>query len=419
MDASQAATPTKELTLTQRWVAILFLLVAMICEGFDLQGASYVAPDIAREFNVEKTALTPYLTAGLFGMMVGAPFMGGLGDRFGRKTMVLGGCITYGVFTLLSAWAPSLDMVTIYRFLIGMGLGAVLPNAIILAGEYAPPSIRVKAAAFVTTGIGLGGTIVGLVAHEVLQSHSWREMWIIGGILPFVIAATLHFAIPESPEFTRKVEGHVPTGAKFAIPTFLFEGPYKVITPVLWFTLGLLSLSLYLTTGWTPMLLNQSGLSVADAALVATSYHAAGTVGGIIAAFVIARSGWSTLSVYLAGAALVLIGLVVGGDQTALLIAGLSGAGFFITGAQTCMNGASGMAYPVAFRARGLGVAVGVSRLGSVLGPLIGGAALAYVIAMNYPARAAFLTAVVPLTLASIGAAFLAHYVGKNAPQSE
>src|SRR3954468_13481406 len=118
MDASQAAAVApKELTLTQRWVAIIFLLISMICEGFDLQGASYVAPDIAREFGVEKTALTPYLTAGLVGMMVGAPFMGGLGDRFGRKTMVIGGALTYGVFTLMSVWSTSLEMLTVFRFL--------------------------------------------------------------------------------------------------------------------------------------------------------------------------------------------------------------------------------------------------------------------------------------------------------------
>jgi AAHS family 4-hydroxybenzoate transporter-like MFS transporter len=414
MDATQATTGApKELTVTQRWVAIIFLLISMICEGFDLQGASYVAPDIAREFGVEKTALTPYLTAGLVGMMVGAPFMGGLGDRFGRKTMVIGGALTYGVFTLMSVWSTSLEMLTVFRFLIGVGIGAVLPNSIILAGEYAPPALRVKAAAFVTTGIGLGGTIVGLVAHEVLQEHSWRAVWMIGGILPFAISAMLYFGIPESPEF-KKVETQVATGGKFAVPTFLFEGPYKLITPVLWFTLGLLSLSLYLTTGWTPMLLNQSGLSVSDAALVASVYHGAGTIGGIIGAFVIARSGWSTLSAYLGLAAVTLILLVITGGTTAPLIAGLAGAGFFITGAQTCMNGASGLAYPVSVRARGVGVAIGVSRLGSVLGPMIGGLALAYVLAQNFPPRVVFLSAVIPLTISAIGAAWLAWYVAKH-----
>jgi AAHS family 4-hydroxybenzoate transporter-like MFS transporter len=109
-----------------------------------------------------------------------------------------------------------------------------------------------------------------------------------------------------------------------------------------------------------------------------------------------------------------LIALVVAGDTTPMLIAGLAGAGFFITGAQTCMNGASGLAYPVATRARGVGVAIGVSRLGSVLGPMIGGAALAYVLARHFEPRVVFLSAVIPLTVSAIGAAWLAWYVAKH-----
>ena len=91
-----------------RFTALLLILsfLAMMADGYDILALAYAAPDLVREWGVQRSAMGPVFSAGLFGILFGAPLFGFLGDRFGRRPAIIGGCAIYGLCTLGAAFAP-------------------------------------------------------------------------------------------------------------------------------------------------------------------------------------------------------------------------------------------------------------------------------------------------------------------------
>ena len=118
----------------------VFLLCAAVLfvDGFDVQGITYAAPAISREWGLARGALGPTFSAGLFGVMLGAVLLAPLADRVGRRRVIIYSCVAFGVGTLLTVPVGSLSSLLVLRFFTGLGLGSALPNAIGLASEYAP-----------------------------------------------------------------------------------------------------------------------------------------------------------------------------------------------------------------------------------------------------------------------------------------
>ena len=153
---------------------------------------------MVHEWGVSRGALAPALSAGLAGVLIGAPLFGWAGDRFGRKRAILLGSLVYGCFCLLSAAARSIDHLIALRLLTGIGLGGVLPNVIALTAETAPARVRPFLTALVTVGISLGGVMVGIVAAVMVPQEGWRALFMVGGIVPLVVAALVAVGLPES-----------------------------------------------------------------------------------------------------------------------------------------------------------------------------------------------------------------------------
>jgi len=416
MSAGSSLTSVQpEARAPSRWFyakASALLLTALIAEGFDLQAANFAAPDLVRALGIEKAALGPLLSASLFGVLLGAPLIGALGDRVGRKRLIVVACAAYGVLSLIAAQVDTLWALVVLRFLIGLGLGGVLPNALALAGELVPERRRANATALVGIGITLGGVIAGAVAAALLPDHGWRSLFIVGGIGPLGIALLLYLWLPESPAFLRLRESAAAAGGErpAAAPgsggiAALFRGPMRRITPLIWLIFIAVLMTVYLLSGWIPVLLGEGGFSMREAALVATGYHAGGVAGGIVASCMIGRSAWPVVIAFLTGACLFLALLVWGGGSTELTVVGLIAAGFCVTGAQNAINGAAGVAYPTEQRSKGLGWALGIGRVGSIAGPLVGSVAIS--LGMG-SARDLFMLPLVPLAVAGLAAVWLA-----------
>lgn len=409
-----------------RWFyakASALLLAALIAEGFDLQAANFAAPDLVRALGIEKAALGPLLSASLFGVLLGAPLIGSLGDRLGRKRLIVIACAAYGALSLIASQLDSFWGLVVLRFFIGLGLGGVLPNALALAGELVPERRRANATALVGIGITFGGVIAGATAAALLPDHGWRSLFIVGGIGPLGIALLLQIGLPESPAFLRLREAAgaaggerpaaAPGGGGIAV---LFRGPMGQATPLIWLIFIAVLMTVYLLSGWIPVLLGEGGFSMREAALVATGYHAGGVIGGVVASCVIGRSAWPVVIAFLAGACMFLALLVWGDGSAVLTVAGLVAAGFFVTGTQNAINGAAGVAYPTEQRSKGLGWALGIGRVGSIAGPLVGSAAIS--LGMG-SARDLFMLPLVPLAVAGLAAAWLARIASSGATAPE
>ena len=380
------------------------ILLALMVEGFDLQAANFAAPALVESLGLSRAQIGPFLSASLFGVLIGAAFIGPLGDKFGRKKVIVWCCAIYGVLSLIAALATDLTQLIGLRFLIGVGLGGVLPNALALAGELADPKRRAGAMGMVGIGITMGAVLAGAVSAQIIPAYGWPSLFIVGGILPLIIAGTVHLALPES-NAVKAAETDLAAGQRGV--RALLTGRNGPKTIAIWLIFASILMNVYLLSGWIPLLMSDTGYSMADAAWIATAYHGGGVAGGIVASKILPSREWKTVAGFAALSAFTLLTLAVGNWSAALIPAFIIAAGFFVTGTQNAINGAAGDTYDARIRATGLGWALGIGRIGSIAGPLVG--SLAVLLGLSQ-ARHFFLIPVLPLLLAAGLAIWLANY---------
>lgn len=349
---------------------VALLVLALVVEGYDLQAANFAAPDLVARFGVTRSALGPLLSASLAGLFAGAVLLAPLGDRFGRKRVIIAAGLGYGIFSFACALAPSLQWLFAARFMVGIGLGAVLPNALVLAGELAPARLQASAAGLAGVGITLGGVLAGVVSSQLLPDHGWRSLFIVGGILPLIVTLALAFGLSESTHLD--VRGAHPPGGRRRVIWDLIRPPLLSTTLCVWVLFALVLMTVYLLGGWIPLLMSDSGLAPRNAALVAAGYHLGGVAGAMCAAALLRGMRWTVVALFAFLGVAVLATLAAGSATGVALTTLVVAAGFCVTGAQNAANGSASSAYPAAIRAAGLGWALGFGRFGSVAGPLVG-----------------------------------------------
>ena len=399
--------------------AFLLCAAVLFVDGFDVQGITYVVPTITREWGLVRGQLWPALTAGLVGVMLGAMLLAPLADRFGRRRVIVYSCIAFGTLTLLTLAVDSLGPLVAMRFLTGLGLGAALPNAIGLASEYAPHKRRGLIVMFVGSGIALA----------MPAPFGWRVMFVVGGILPLLLAALLARALPESIRFAalvpslqaeakrllRRIEPKLgaddmeivsrdPEGGK-ATMLDLFGDGRGVATLCLWVAFFMSLLNVYLAINWLPTSLEASGYTTTQASVMTTLYHVGGVAGTYAIGLLADRLGAHRMvlvALLLAAIGFYAFATVTGMTQwptTAILM--LAGVG--VIGAQVGATALASMTYPVAIRATGLGWALGVGRIGSIVGPTM----LGIMLATAADARSAYLWCLAPIAIGMAAVALL------------
>ena len=406
---------------------VVLALLALIIDGYDVQVMSFAAPSLLKAWHLQRSAFAPVFSASLFGIMFGAPLFGWLGDRIGRKSCIVISSVVYGLFSLAFLLAHDLPTLLVLRFLAGVGMGGVFPNAVAIAAELAPGRLRAGMASIISIGITIGGVIPGLVVTELPPGPVFHQLFLIGGVLPLVLAALLALALPESLTFliqkggsrariarqVRQIDPGIEAGddVEFILPprpasepagfAALFAGQMAVITPLLWLMFCATLLSIYMLTSWMPMLVEASGYSASQAAAANSLFQVGGTLGGVMVGLLLGRFGMRLVAVLFV-ACLMAVGIAARAQLTdAGLAAAIAACGFCLIGAQCALNGTTGLAYPTAVRARGLGMALGVGRVGSVAGPLLAGVMVAGGVTS---ARDLFELPLIPLAIGAVAA---------------
>ena len=409
---------------------LVLALLALIADGYDVQVMAFSAPSLLKEWGLQRSAFGPVLSAGLFGILFGAPLFGWLGDRIGRKRCIIISSLAYGLFCLACLLATNLQTLVALRFLTGVGLGGVMPNAIAIAAELSPRKVRAAMASVIGVGITLGGVVPGLIAAHIHGGPAWRTLFLVGGLLPFAIALLIAVGLPESVAFLvrrgaprervakllKQVDPRldVPADAQFVVSpaearasgglSALFQGELKLVTPLLWLMFASALLAIYLLTSWMPLLLEASGFSPAQAAETNSLFQVGGVAGCIVTALLLGRLG-PPLVAGLFLLTLASIATVARADLGGALTLGVAACGFCLIGLQAALNGTAGLAYPTAARSKGVGMALGVGRIGSVVGPLVGGQMVAAGVSS---ARDLFLLPLAPLAVGAASALFVA-----------
>ncbi|MEP7006710.1 MAG: MFS transporter [Sphingomonas bacterium] len=390
-----------------RSLGLALVVLALMVEGFDLQTANLAGPSIMAQFGISRAQLGPLLSASLFGILIGATLVAPLGDRIGRKRVVVIASAAYGVLSLVAAFASSVEQLAILRFLIGIGLGAVMPNGLAMAGAMYDARSHASVTAFAGIGITLGGAVAGMTASRVLPAYHWQGLFVVGGVLPLIIAAIIALALRE-PKV--RAAADVPRGSLAAI----LAPSIRTTTIVVWLMFMCVALNVHLLASWIPLLMKGSGLSTANAALVTAGYHGGGVLGGIAASLMLRRAGWHIVAIFAAGAALTMLILALMPASTGVTILLIPCAGFFVTGIQNGVNGAASALYPANCRSTGLGWALGVARIGAIIGPMVG--TLAAIAGVDHDQRF-FLIPAVPLALVLVLAIIVSRRVARTSAE--
>lgn len=405
-------------------IALCFLVVAI--DGFDTAAVGFIAPALRAKWSLTPAQLAPLFGAGLFGLMVGAFIFGPLADKLGRKPVVVATTMFFGLATIASAWATSIEMLTALRFITGLGLGGAMPAAITLTSEFCPERKRSSMVTIMFCGFTTGSALAGLAASHIVAAYGWQGLLILGGLLPLALAPVLGVLLPESVRFlTLKgapaariaaslhrlapeadLAGAAFTGVRkpHGSPMLqLFRDGLAGSTMLIWLTFFMSLLVFYLLSSWLPLLITTAGFSMANAALMSATLATGGTVGAIAIGRLMDRFNPHTVlagAYVLAGLFVVLLGSATASPS--LLVFAIFGAGFGVAGAQVGVNALAAATYPTASRATGVSWANGVGRIGSVLGSMVGG----FLLSLGWDLSTVFTVAAVPAFIA--GAAMLA-----------
>ena len=379
---------------------IVWSFFIVLIDGYDIAAIAFAAPSLAKEWALKPGALGPVFSASLIGILFGSALFGFVGDRYGRKAALVWANLVFGVFTLGAAYATNLDQMFWLRLLAGLGIGGVIPNVVAINAESAPRRLRATLAIIAVGCVPLGGAIPGFVTAALVPQYGWQILFLIGGIVPILIAIAAQIGLPESIKYMALHESQrgrlvkaikairpdyvVPANAKFVIedekqyagfsPGHLFRDGLALITPLLWLLFALNLMGYFFLISWTPTLMTAAKLPPATAALAGASLQIGGTVGALVLCWWLQKHRFLAVAILfvIAVPAVGAIGYAAGlSSQTALLVT-IFFAGFLVLGIQSGINVIGAMVYPTSLRANGSGWELGIGRIGSIIGPLVG-----------------------------------------------
>jgi AAHS family 4-hydroxybenzoate transporter-like MFS transporter len=374
------------------------VLLSLI-DGYDIAAIAFAAPHLVREWGLKPGQLGPVFSASLVGILFGSALFGWIGDRYGRKIALISSNLLFGVFTFAAAYSTNLEQLFWLRLLAGLGIGGVIPNIVAINTESGPRKYKATLALIAVGFVPIGGAIPGVVAATLVPSHGWQILFTIGGIVPIVLAVIGLFALPESIKFMALHESQrakmektlaaldpgfkVPPNATFIIedeqqfrgfnPAYLFRQGLHLITPLLWLLFALNLMGYFFLLSWTPTLMQMLKLPPSVGALAGAMIQIGGTVGSLALARWFERQRFFAIAIVFVIAVPVVASIGFAGttSTTALAIATFC-AGFCVLGIQTGINVAGALVYPTSLRANGSGWELGIGRIGSIIGPLVG-----------------------------------------------
>jgi len=396
-------------------------------DGYDLVAISYAAPALRSELQLEPTVLGQIFSAALFGAMLGNMICGPLGDVIGRRRVILTNTFLFAAFTLLTAFATEFWSLVVVRFICGFGLGVANVSAYALCAEYSPRRKGATSVMAVTAGYSLGAALGGVIAAYIVPHWGWREVFYLGGGAGLVYAIVLVFSLPESIRFlalrpkqqarlariVTKIAPEIPGDANVSFVIGeedergfkllqLFTSGRAVMTILFWVMCLMNIMELFFVQQWLPTLIRSYGHDVSSAVSSGAVLQVGALCGALIYSWLLERAEnpfWLlALGFASGGATFLLLGQTT--TSVALMMLVIFAIGLLVPGIQIALNGIISMRYPTSIRSTGTSWAIGVGRLGSVIGPLIAGVLLSW----HFSVSAVLASAAIPASFSTASA---------------
>jgi AAHS family 4-hydroxybenzoate transporter-like MFS transporter len=384
----------KPITGLQFRILILCAMV-MFFDGYDLQIMGIAVPLMAHSFSLPASAFGYALSASFLGLAPGAAMGGPLGDRYGRKLILVAGLTIAGVSTISTTLVTDTTHLLIIRLVTGFGLGAMLPNTVTLTSEYMPQRKRAWLTTVMYCGVGVGAFTAGWCAPFMLGHGGWKTLFITGGIGSLVTAGLVLIWAPESIKFllarrpsssaipsilrrlgvnAQPLEVGLPPAVSHEFkPTELFRKDYLGRTLLLWAMYSFNIFNVQFLSNWLPSILLKAGWDSDYALQGAVLVQLSGTVGAIVLSTQMDRGRPNQLlAAGFALSAICLITMFLTESSPMVWSVALLVAGIGIVGGQIMLTALIAEVYPLTIRSTGVGAAVLVGRFGAISAPLAG-----------------------------------------------
>jgi AAHS family 4-hydroxybenzoate transporter-like MFS transporter len=390
----------------------------LFVDGLDFSAPNVGAKAILNAFHAEPSAMGLVFGWGYFGMFAGSVLLGYIGDKYGRKLGAVLGVLAYSLPALFTVFATSLDELTVFRFLAGLGIGGVVPNVIALLTETAPKRHRVIFVMVAFVGYSMGNSASAQVAAWLMPQYGWSVVFLAAGIAGTVLSVVLAFALaesipylvatkPDSPKLRRLVARaapelaltpdtrfvlHRPASETHFSLKLLFNSYRRIATPLLWIAYFADSLTFMTLSAWLVFILVEAGLPQQQAQLT----FSAGALGAMVAIPLVGRGidrFGPKVVVLSAVAAIGAITYLGTPGLTPLFITVVAVLAYACAAAtHHSLNGIVGGFYPTVIRGNGVGYATGMGRVAAIVGPVVAG----YLLSANLPLQLVLLVIAAP-----------------------
>jgi AAHS family 4-hydroxybenzoate transporter-like MFS transporter len=380
-----------------QWLIFALCFFIVLLDGFDTAAIGYIAPSLIQEWGVSKPALAPVLSAALFGLAGGALSAGPLADRLGRRMVLNGSVLVFAVSCLASSFSGDLQMLTVLRFLTGLGLGAAMPNAVTLMSEYCPAQRRAMITNAMFCGFPLGAAFGGFLAAWMIPQWGWRSVLGLGGVAPLVLLVLMGLLLPESVRYmvakgqpaeriravlsrisatVANARAFIMTEAKPAAEGksglgVVFSRSYAVGSSMMWLAYFMGLVIFYALINWMPILFKDAGVEPKNATLISALFPLGGC-GAIFFGWLMDRFNANRIIAVgyaLTAVSIYAIGQVAGNVGTLVLVVFV--AGTIMNTAQSSMPALAAGFYPTQGRATGVAWMLGIGRFGGIVGSFL------------------------------------------------
>jgi len=386
-------------------VTLVLLIFTMMVDGYDIFLVGIVAPYLAKDLGIVPAALTAVFVVQQFGLLLGNFIVGPAADRYGRRVTLLTCLAAFGALTLLTPLVGTLQELVVLRFVAGVFLSGVIPNAIALVSELMPTRVRATFVSITFAGYTLGTSVIGAPVLKWLVPYGWEYGFIAGGLLPLLLVAVLYFALPESLRFLANRsprDPRIPLQLRRLDPSLAFDGGEAFVargerasagkvpilalfrdgrsatTLLLWVGFHMAFVVSNLMGSWRNQVLSEGGLSLDQIASIMFFPGIAGVLGTLTSGYVMDRLGPTrVLPVYLAGASLAMAAIAFLELPSVWAMLAFVVYGYFSNGGLSGLNALASISYPSQVRATGVSWAHAAGRAGAMVGPALGGALIA------------------------------------------
>ena len=296
----------------------------------------------------------------------------------------------------------------------------------------------------VSCGFTLGGVVGGLISAVLIPAFGWRSVFFVGGAIPLLLGVIMWWRLPESIQFLAFKKGsqqqmrknlllvapglQLPDDAQLVLDepaktsggavASLFRDGRARVTTLLWVVNFANLLAMYFLSNWLPTVMREAGYSTQNAVLAGTTLWIGGVAGTLALGRIIDRVGFTpvlTATFLLAIASTALIGNPLVAASLGAIFLMIFISGFTIIGGQPALNALAATYYPTELRSTGIGWSLGIGRIGSVIGPVLGG----YLMHLQWTQSQLFIAAAVPALVSLLGIIAIRYSAGFLARSSQ